>query len=1240
VSGPAGSGGTQPARRRPSRGATGGAANEAGSEFRRGVAAHAAAHGLAGVPLLGFGFGPADAHVETVSCETDAHVDDIKLVFSRGHVAYIQAKRSLNMGAPLRNAVAQWRGAVLTGALDPARHRLVIASQTLSGTARTLQGVLERHKRIAPGSWTKAEQEALDNLLAMLPGLTPAQQDLILQCAIIVELKVEDDTGADSRAAISALSTVLQATSPRAAEDCWTLLRADAGLMARQRAGDSISNLVAILSSHGALFHANSSTPAGAAWLTKEAMDRYTGRIRLDGSRLELRGLGANVPALDLADVDVQVGVGVKDDRDDSSTLDLLWAFVRRGRAVLSGLPGSGKSTSARRLASRLLDVAHAPLPIVVSLRDVDAGDRQLSMRDRIVATALAAESPADRPALAEELNRLLDHGGAALILDALDETYERRGSVVAELERMLATISRDVDVLLVTRDAAYGQAETLGWKQLAQGKPKDSARLVAHVLAASDSGLDEAAIKRKAAWVKRVLAQNDSLNETPLVPVLLALLAVERDEAALPHSRAETLAEVVEDVIERYEVSRRPDAPLGNLTQTQIVDGLLHAFSVAASCVLDHRGQAPETEVLRAIADQSALHWGLAPGQAASVARDALNFFDESGIFIKSADRKISARIALFSEVGAAIGAAHLPGEALVSWVTSLVATGQVEPLILASVLHRPVADLFVAKAIEPTGDATADIASLRAVARAHKDGAPIGEEALRLTRDRFIEEFAAGGVTPWRLLADILELPLEGARTAIETAAKNYDDSRRVLIKARLDMRTRSAEELRTDPTSLLALLRLDRLPAFPRTATISKRNSWTHLTGNRALVDAQVEAARILVGHNDEATQECVRRASLDRSGHDGFRAILREHAVEFSAPKLPESFASVAKRWMQAYDSRASFKLLDAIVDAAARQSAAAAPRTIELTYPQRTRLDELATFVATLNMNDAGSHGMFKHADLVSEIVAVFCVLFDFDLQLLARQAEIVQGRLEGNEETQDPFYALFYGAEPMDEEIADWARVPDIESAVAVLRHMMTLQMPHAYAACLAVWGCHGGPAEGPVTDMLRELMPRLKTSSQHYELVAHTLGAVTGGAEFVVFASSSEPADRRVAADVQDLGPDGRLSRTHLDLIKDRDGHVREHALDAAAKLRPDDLEHVLTAASGRPDPGWECVHCGTQHDADYVAELPVIETSVTYGSGRGEICSKPGCRHKGPRPAHHAGDLLGQLRDEAETS
>jgi hypothetical protein len=270
--------------------AIGGAAGDAGVEYRRAVAAYVVVHGLSDVPLPRFGFRGRKAVVADVSLETDDPVDDLRVTYTAGGSTFVQAKRRLTDGPSFASAAQQWKAAAKAG-IDVERHRLVIAAGTMSGPMRQLQALLERISSDTFGGLTQAEHKTLRRLDRHLEGLTTFQRQTLLRRAAIVDLDVEEPSSSDARVAIGLLGRTVCA--PGDAEHAWRTLVASAGQMARRRAGLGISGWQAELRGADVELSIAGDTRSAQLERTHRAVERYKSDLRHAAGELDLRGLGA-----------------------------------------------------------------------------------------------------------------------------------------------------------------------------------------------------------------------------------------------------------------------------------------------------------------------------------------------------------------------------------------------------------------------------------------------------------------------------------------------------------------------------------------------------------------------------------------------------------------------------------------------------------------------------------------------------------------------------------------------------------------------------------------------------------------------------------------------------------------------------------------------------------------------------------------------------------------------------------
>jgi hypothetical protein len=361
-------------------GPIGGASVDAGVEYGRAAAAYVVAHALAGEPLPGFGFDLGIAKVASVAVETDEPVDDLRVRFADGRLAQVQAKLTVARinGKAMAAAAAQW-GRAARGGVDPQRERLVLVTASAGRGVQSLAAALERCKTDVPGAPTAAQAKAMAVLDRLLAKLTDAERDLVRRCAVITVLDAAEEHAPAAGHARLLLARAL--ADPDDAVVAWRELIAGCGRVARLRGGYEVEGWVRLLHDRGVAMAAAGS-PAAAAARTAAAVDAYRAHVRERGRRVDLRPLGADAAPVAHEDLNADVEcVPTGADRRDTETLP--WSLLRRRRILLTGLPGAGKSVALASAAATLAEAAGAPLPLLVSLRDVDARDRTVGFVDR-----------------------------------------------------------------------------------------------------------------------------------------------------------------------------------------------------------------------------------------------------------------------------------------------------------------------------------------------------------------------------------------------------------------------------------------------------------------------------------------------------------------------------------------------------------------------------------------------------------------------------------------------------------------------------------------------------------------------------------------------------------------------------------------------------------------------------------------------------------------------------------------
>jgi hypothetical protein len=895
---------------------------------------------------------------------------------------------------------------------------------------------------------------------------------------------------------------------------------------------------------------------------------------------VDLRPLGADTAPIPLAELDAAVEcVPPGADRRDAEPLP--WSLLRRGRVLLTGLPGGGKSVAIAAAAAALTDAAGAPLPLVASLRDVDARDRSRGFADRVLDTAVKDVSATDRPLVREALQRGLESGATALLLDSLDETHDRRGAVVSEVDDLCARVSADVPVLLATRDVAYAQAATLGWDDLRLVEPEKAEQAVRAVLAAVAAARQvedsDAWVERRVEWVTAILDRDRAVGETPLMPVLLALLAADRGDGTLPATRAEILHGIVEAAVRRREARRDPGLRVGTLNEHDSANATLAAFAVEAGVLGDSGAQARVTTVQEAIAAALTRDWGLPAGTAASGASAIVHFWDEIGIFvIRGTDEIVAPRMEVFLDIGDAVQAAAQSPDAVAAWVDARIRDRRHEPLILAAALSEAAGKRLLAAACD-SGEHELLIAAGTAVRQhARVSDKDLGPLVAALATDA-VKPDAQG----WTSYVTMLDLAGEHS-TALDPGEvlTLYPPDHQVIAKAAVVLR-RSPDAV--DESILLDALNVQDLPHLPhRQPTEAPAHLWA--TADSLHGEVVEAAARRLLGRTEEATGLVVGLLQEVSMGlHRRLLAALRDAGLIDAASdvlaQLSRAFAPTFA-WLKNYDADGPERFLDHL---------AQHPRA-DLTVAQAAQLNELAALYQTLGLDVVGAWPRRKEYASWLEFVDVVRVLGGFDPARVAAEADIARRRVA--QFTSEAFTSLDIVSQRR--RLDRWHNINAPKTAARTLTAALFMRKTTARIAAAAL---SAAPPDIAIP-LLEEALPRLESSRDHQRFVAHALAWLKDDEPLTGWATSDNPALRLVAAERLPETVDGELNPLLCQLTRDADRYVADVAVRSVADAgTAEAVEHLKTVATAQRGE-WRCRHCESPNPAtaDHCAKCHIV--------------------------------------------
>ena len=480
-------------------------------------------------------------------------------------------------------------------------------------------------------------------------------------------------------------------------------------------AGSGMDEWLQILAAAGLEVFPDADGPAGPRRRAElDAMAAHRRRLAEQDGLLEYALLADDLPPLRYEQLAESFRVAVMHESGPRSETDFLAVARRWPRMLLTGLPGTGKSTALRQLAARWAANSHAAVPLVVPLLEV-ARRRPQAASDVTLAVLIEAGTTtapeSERAPLRRALSKAATRGEAVLLLDGLDECRDLRAVVADGLAVVADHLPEGTGIVLTTRDSGRAASGRLGFPEARMAEPNHLERplnlLLQHV---GRHRIPEASragwVRVRQEWLDEARRDHGDLWQIPLLATLMALLAAQRESVALPASRARVLTEVVRDSVARWERARGGGAASGplSLRAEMLTDG----FSEIAHG-LAGRGSLPVAAVSGLVAAMLSRQWGLSPGEASAVAGDVLRFWDDHvGVFVFSpASGQVGARSSVFAEIGDAMWVIGQDGEAQGAWVRAALADeDRRDALILSACLSQDVSGILAAEVLSPEAD------------------------------------------------------------------------------------------------------------------------------------------------------------------------------------------------------------------------------------------------------------------------------------------------------------------------------------------------------------------------------------------------------------------------------------------------------------------------------------------------------------------------------------------------------